>query len=113
MLSSIPTSLPPRLSRKISSALAELDYTHSNATRISAEVRHVLRMPVRRLQAALQVATEDLAKRKEDVEKVKQESEVASKYFANLFRESSENKRTVEQVDLEAPLPGAMAAYQP
>jgi mitofusin len=112
VLSSIPTSLPQRLSRKISSALTEFDYTHSNAARISAEVRRVLRMPVRRLQAALQVATEDLAKRKEEVGKVQQESEVASKYFANLFRESSENRRTVELVDLEAPLPGAMAAYQ-
>jgi mitofusin len=69
-------------------------------------------MPVRRLQAAFQVATEDLAKRKEEVGKVQQESDVARKYFANLFRESSENRRTVEQVDLEAPLPGAMAAYQ-
>jgi mitofusin len=70
-------------------------------------------MPVRRLQAALQVAAKDLAKRKEEVENVKQESEVASKYFATLFRESRENKRTVEQVDLEAPLPGALAVYQP
>ncbi|KAL1998351.1 hypothetical protein VTN02DRAFT_6358 [Thermoascus thermophilus] len=111
-LISIPTTLPPRLSRKLAASLAQMDYTHSNASRISTEVRRMLRMPAANLQSGLAQGIEDLARRKDEVSKVKRESEVASKYFSNLFRESGENRRAVEQVDLESPLPGAMGAYE-
>ena len=66
-------------------------------------------MPAANLQTSLAQGIEDLGRRKDEVSKVKQESQVASKYFANLFRESQENRRSVEQVDLEGPLPGALA----
>ncbi|OJD13453.1 hypothetical protein AJ78_06087 [Emergomyces pasteurianus Ep9510] len=112
LLTQIPNALPANISRKLSETLAEIDYIHTNATRISSEVRRVLRMPSSRLQSTLQTATEDLAKRKDEVGKTKQQSEIASKYFSNLFRESSEARRTVEQVDLESPLPASMAQYQ-
>ncbi|PGH27659.1 hypothetical protein AJ80_00673 [Polytolypa hystricis UAMH7299] len=112
LFSQIPKSLPPNISRKISASLAELDYTHANAARISSEVRRVLRMPASRLQTSLESMTEDLAKRKDEMGKVKHESEVARKYFTSLFRDSGEVRRAVEQVDLEAALPGAMAGYQ-
>lgn len=111
MLSSIPTTLPPRLSRKIAATLNDMDYVHSNANRISSEVRRILRLPAGNLQASLAQDIEDLARRKQEVGKVKQESEVATKYFANLFRESSENRRSVEDLDLDGPLPGAMGAF--
>ncbi|EEP80100.1 conserved hypothetical protein [Uncinocarpus reesii 1704] len=107
VVSQIPKSLPSRLSRKISATLTEVDYVHSNASRISTEVGRVLRMPAARLQTALQIAAEDLAKRKAEVGKVKHESEVARKYFANLFRESADNRRAVETIDLDATVPGA------
>jgi mitofusin len=108
MLASIPKTLPPRLARKLSVTLAEIDYTHSNATRISSEVRRVLHVPASHLQTSLAQGIEDLARRKGEVSKVKHESEGARKYFANLFRESQEGRRSVEQVDLEAPLPGGI-----
>ncbi|KAJ5946783.1 hypothetical protein N7454_003622 [Penicillium verhagenii] len=111
MLSSIPSTLPPRISRKIATALAEMDYVHSNANRISTEVRRILRLPAKNLQTSLAQDIEDLARRKQEVSKVKQESEVATKYFANLFRDSSENRRSVEGLDLDGPLPGAMGAF--
>lgn len=95
------------MSRKISATLAEIDYIHTNAARISAEVGRVLRMPATRLQTSLQAVAEDLAKRKDEVGKVKHESEVARKYFANLFRESNDHRRAVEVIDLEATVPGA------
>ncbi|KAL1965674.1 hypothetical protein VTN77DRAFT_5174 [Rasamsonia byssochlamydoides] len=109
LVSAIPNTLPPRLSRKLAASLAEMDYVHSNAARISSEVRRVLRMPAANLQTCLAQGIEDLGRRKDEVSKVKQESEMASKYFSNLFRESLENRRAVEQVDLEGPLPGALA----
>lgn len=86
-----------------------MDYIHSNATRISGEVGRVLRVPATRLQSTLQIATEELFRRKEEVEKIKAESEIAKKYFSNLFRESSEHRRTVEQIDLDAQAPPAAA----
>ena len=50
VLNSIPSTLPPRLSRKIAATLNEMDYVHSNANRISTEVRRMLRMPAGNLQ---------------------------------------------------------------
>ncbi|KAF7616190.1 hypothetical protein AFLA_009688 [Aspergillus flavus NRRL3357] len=113
VLSTIPTTLPPRLSRKIAAALEEKDYVHSNATRISTEVRRVLRIPANNLQASLAQDIEDLGRRKQEVSKTKVESENASKYFSNLFRESGENRRSVENIDLDGPLPGAMGSHEP
>lgn len=107
--SQIPTSLPSSLSRKIATTLAEMDYVHSNAHRVSSEVARVLRLPATRLQTTLEAATEELSKRKDETTKIKHESEVARKYFSNLFRESEENRRSVEQIDLEAQVPGIMA----
>ncbi|KAL2826523.1 hypothetical protein BDW59DRAFT_145302 [Aspergillus cavernicola] len=111
MLSSIPTTLPPRLSRKIAATLSEMDYVHSNSTRISSEVRRILRMPAGNLQNGLAQDIENLGKRKQEVSKTKQESEVASKYFDNLFRDSNDNRTSVENIDLDGPLPGALGAY--
>lgn len=103
LLTVIPTTLPPRLARKLSATLAAMDYTHSNASRISAEVRRVLRYPAQKLTVDLQRGVEELHKKKEDVTKTKRESEVARKYFSNLVRESDEGRRRVEAVDLEGP----------
>ena len=111
ILSTIPTSLPPRLARKLSANLASIDYTHSNANRISSEVRRVLRFPAQQLNVDLQRGVEELQKKKEDVSKVKRESEIARKYFGNLVRESNAGRRRVEAVDLEGPLPGSASTY--
>lgn len=112
VISSIPTTLPPRLSRKIATKLSEMDYIHSNSNRISTEVRRILRLPAGNLQACLAQDIEDLSRRKQEVAKVKQESQFAMKYFSNLFRSSSENRRSVETLDLDGPLPGAMGAIE-
>lgn len=72
-------------------------------------MRRVLGIPSANLYSQLAQSVEDLARRREEVTKIKGESEVAKKYFANLFRETQESRRTVEQIDLEGPLPGALA----
>ncbi|KAJ5250256.1 hypothetical protein N7489_000666 [Penicillium chrysogenum] len=105
-----PDHSSPRLSRKIAATLAEMDYVHSNANRISTEVRRMLRMPAANLQTCISQDIEDLGRRKQEVTKIQQESDVATKYFSNLFRDSSENRRSIENLDLDAPLPGGMAA---
>ncbi|KAI5310291.1 mitofusin [Ascosphaera atra] len=111
ILSDIPNSLPVNIQRKVAALLYELDYTHSTSTRISGEVRKVLRVPAKELQAALRDKTEELGRRKDEVMLEKTQSEAALKYFSNLFRESGENRRIVEGIDLEAPLPGAVGEY--
>ena len=108
----IPTTLPPRLARKLSSTLTAMDYTHSNASRVSAEVRRVLRYPAQRLTVDLQRGVEELKQKKEDVSKVKRESEVAKKYFTNLVRETNDGRRRVEVVDLEGPQASTAAFSQ-
>ncbi|KIX08770.1 uncharacterized protein Z518_03427 [Rhinocladiella mackenziei CBS 650.93] len=110
ILSTIPQTLPPRLATKLSATLAQMDYTHSNASRIAAEVRRVLRFPAQRLTEDLAHGVEELKQKKEDVSKVKRESEVARKYFSNLVRDASETRRRVSAIDLEGP-PGSAAAY--
>ncbi|PNS17647.1 Transmembrane GTPase fzo1 [Sphaceloma murrayae] len=106
-LSSIPSTLPHTLARKLSTALAELDYTHSNASRISSEVRRALSYPSARLREGLQRGVEKLADERESKRKLKTESEVARKYFGNLVREAGDVKARVETVDLE----GTAAPY--
>ena len=111
VLSTIPQTLPPRLARKVSAQLAAIDYTHTNANRISGEVRRVLKFPAQQLSVDLQKGVEELRQKKEDKSKVKQESEIARKYFSNLVRDTGEGRRRVEAVDLEGPIPGAAGAY--
>jgi mitofusin len=69
-------------------------------------------MPASNLQNCLAQDIEDLGRRKQEVSKTKQESEVASKYFTNLFRDSTNHKTSVEDIDLDGTLPGGLGAYQ-
>ena len=109
-ISSIPSSLPRRLSHKLANQLANLDFTHSNALRISSEVRKALKIPADNLRIGLTRQYETLQGRREETNKIKGESEVARKYFGNLLRESDEVKLQVERVDLESSMPGMAEA---
>ncbi|PBP23316.1 hypothetical protein BUE80_DR005868 [Diplocarpon rosae] len=113
ILLQIPLSLPHRLSTKISTQLAEIDYVHSNSTRISSSVRKVLRFPADNLRVGLQRSVEQLGSKREETRKVRGESEVARKYFGNLVNETARIRNTVESVDLEGPAPGVAAGFDP
>ncbi|KAJ9136734.1 Transmembrane GTPase fzo1 [Pleurostoma richardsiae] len=102
VLNQIPKSLPHRLSNKISTQLAAMDYVHNNSTRISGSVRKVLRIPADNLRVGLQRSLEQLGSRREETLRVKAESDVAVRYFGNLVRESAKQRTVVEGVDLEA-----------
>ena len=101
VLNQIPQSLPHRLSHKISSQLAALDYVHANSSRISGSVRKVLRFPADSLRESLDRSVEQLGSRREETLKIRAESAVALKYFGNLVRESAQQKAQVEAVDLD------------
>ncbi|KAK4691964.1 hypothetical protein P7C71_g5150, partial [Lecanoromycetidae sp. Uapishka_2] len=110
-LHTIPSTLPPRLSRRISDTLAALDYTHTNSARISTETRKILQYPAGNLRTGLQVNVRKLGEQREDQHRIKRESEVARKYFGNLVRKSQDGKAAVEDVDLEGPAPGVAGGY--
>jgi GTP-binding protein EngB required for normal cell division len=110
-LSSIPHSLPRRLSQKLSAQLAGLDYTHANATRISSEVRRALKFPADKLRDGLQRSVEQLLDERKEKIKLQSESEVAKKYFGNLVRESGDIRSRVMRVDLEGPTPGHVGGH--
>lgn len=103
VLQQIPTSLPHRLARKIEAQLSEIDYVHTNATRISGAVRTVLRMPADNLRVGLDHSVKDLNKKRDETVKVKGESEKASKFFRKLVGETQVQKNMVEGVDLDTP----------
>lgn len=113
ILLQIPYSLPHRLSAKITAQLADIDYVHSNSTRISSSVRKVLRYPADNLRVGLQRSVEQLGVKREETRKIRGESEVARKYFGNLVNETQRIRNTVEGVDLEGPAPGVAAGFDP
>jgi hypothetical protein len=102
ILTSVPKSLPHRLSAKLSTQLAAIDYTHSNALRISSEIRRALKGPASEVRVGLQRNVEKLQLKKDETVKSKMEAEVARKYFGNLVRSSNDLKQGVQRVDLEA-----------
>jgi mitofusin len=110
-VSSIPNSLPRRLSNKLHAQLLALDYTHSNATRISSEVRRALKYPADNLRVGLKRNVEKLQGKKEDTDKLKHESQVAQKYFSNLVTKTGEIRSKIMRVDLEGPAPGVAASF--
>lgn len=101
LLATIPSSLPRRLSAKLRAQLSDLDYTHSNATRISTEVRRALTFPAAELRSGLQRSVEGLAERKKKTKGVQSEAKVARGYFGTLVREAGEIAEGVRRCDLE------------
>jgi len=105
VLSSVPKSLPHRLSAKLSQQLSAIDYTHQNALRISSEIRRALKTPANDVRIGLQRNVEKLQQKKEDTSRSMIDAGVAKKYFSNLVRNSNDLKQTVQRIDLEAAPP--------
>jgi hypothetical protein len=78
ILTSVPKSLPHRLSAKLSTQLAAIDYTTSNALRISSEVRRALKGPANDVRIGLQRNVEKLQLKKEETNKIRAEASDAA-----------------------------------
>ena len=89
-----------------------LDFPHTNAHRISSEVRRALKYPADNLRVGLRRNVESLKERKEEKDKLRGESRVAVKYFSNLVGRAGEISRKVGAVDLEGPAPGVAAGFE-
>lgn len=113
LLSSLPRTLPPRLSRRLATTLSSLNYTHANALRVSTEARKILQYPATGLRTSLQTNMESLQRTREDTRTIRTESDVARKYFSNLVRETDNVRGAVDSVDLEGPAPGIAGGFEP
>ncbi|KAF5621968.1 transmembrane GTPase fzo1 [Fusarium sp. NRRL 52700] len=98
----IPTVHPRRISTKIAAKLAEIDYVHANATRISGSVRKVLGIPANNIRVDLDRAVKDVGERRDKSLRVKAESNMALTYFRNLVQDSAKQKTAIEGLELEA-----------
>ncbi|POR36319.1 Transmembrane GTPase fzo1 [Tolypocladium paradoxum] len=103
MVRRIPSVLPRRLSTKIACKLAEIDYVHANATRISGSVRKVLGIPANNIRVDLDRLVKELGERRDESLRVRAQSTVALTYFRNLVQDSAQQKTMLEGLDLEAP----------
>lgn len=110
-LACIPSSLPRRLSQKLSAQLYQLDYVHANSTRISSEVRRALKYPADNLRVGLKRNVEKLQAKREETTKTKGESENARKYFVGLVKEAGEIRTGVDRLNLEGPAPGVASEF--
>ncbi|KAM0424955.1 hypothetical protein ACHAPT_009756 [Fusarium lateritium] len=87
----------------IASELAEIDYVHANAMRISGSVRKVVRMPADNIRVSLDRLVRDLGERRDESMRLKAQSGVALTFFGNLVQDSAKQMTLVEELDLEAP----------
>ncbi len=102
----IPNTLPRRLATKIAAQLSSMDYVHADSIRIADRVRKVLRLPAEDVRRTLDRTVRDLGLRREEMNKMRHQSNVALRYFENLVRMSTAEEDAVRAIDLEAP-PGA------
>jgi len=93
----------------LSTQLTAIDYTHQNALRISNEIRRALKGPANDVRIGLQRNVEKLQLKKEETTKIRNDAEVARKYFGNLVRTSNETRHMVQRIDLEATPPAVIA----
>jgi mitofusin len=101
LLADIPNAVPRKLAKKIRKELEAMDYIHGNSDRITKEVRKILRVPADDLRGGFQRVVEKRGKEREQLKEQKKESEVALKYFGNLYRKSTEISKGVNRLDLD------------
>lgn len=98
----ITTVHPRRISAKIAAKLAEIDYVHANATRISGSVRKVLRVPCNNMRVDLGRTLKDVGERRDENLRAKAESSMALSHLRNLVQDSAKQKTAIEGLELEA-----------
>lgn len=58
------------------------------------------------------MSVEELAKTRNDTQKIRKESEVARKFFGNLVSKSRGDRAVVDRVDLEGGAPGIAGGFE-
>lgn len=102
LISDIPNAYPRKQARKLKKQVADMDYAHINATRVSKECRQVLNYPARQVMNNFQTSIDKRSLEKEKLEKTIKDAELSFSYFHNLLGKISYQRSLVEEISLES-----------
>lgn len=97
----IPRALPQNLSLKYKKALRESDYMHTNAERISKEVREVLKTPTREILRSCELVIGRKNGVQKELEKRRQDNTLSMKYLQQIYERAMSQYEIVERINLE------------
>lgn len=97
----LPRALPENLSAKYKKKLLQNDYAHSNAERISKEVREVLRVPTREIVKSCELVMDKKLAAKREVEMKLDNNSLSIKFFGQLLERATSQRTIVERINLD------------
>lgn len=100
MIHEIPRTIPRKLARKIAFEIDEMGYVQSNADRIAAECRKVLKFPAQDVRAAFQTRLEGRARQRDEFEMHLRTSQHVFSVFDGLVARAKSLKNEVCAVEL-------------
>ncbi|SCU84805.1 LADA_0D03906g1_1 [Lachancea dasiensis] len=101
LIHDLPRALPLNLSYKYRSKLAEIDYSHRNAKRISDEVRDVLKFPSREVVKSCETLLGKKQTARRDIEAKLHNNTISLKFFKNLAERANAQAQVIEEIDLD------------
>lgn len=102
LVNDIPNAFPRKQARKLRKQVAEMDYAHVNADRISKECRLVLNFPARQVMNNFQTSIDKRSGEKEKLEKEIKDAEISAGYFKTMLTKIDRQQHIVEEIDLES-----------
>jgi len=100
-ISDLPRAIPKNIAKRIQIALDSSDFIHNNSERIVRECRTVLNMPIEELRGCFQSSIEQQARKKSELEKIKDDSGTALRFYSRALKQSAEMGSIVGKIDLE------------
>ncbi|AMD20832.1 HDR090Wp [Eremothecium sinecaudum] len=101
LISDLPRALPMNLSRNYGKKLHELDYIHSNADRISKEVREVLKIPTREIVKTCELLLDRKQAQRAKLESKIEDNRASVVFFDGLAQRASKHHRILEEINLD------------
>lgn len=97
----LPRALPLNLTNRYKQKLAELNFSHINAKRVSQEVATVLKVPTREIVKTCEVIINKKESTKYDLEATRDKYKMSITFFKHILGATTTQKAVVEGLDLE------------
>lgn len=101
LIHDLPRALPQSLSAKYKLTLQRKEYAHSNADRVSKEVREVMKIPIREIVRSCELVVDRKQAVKKDLEKKLANNALSTKFFTQLSERATTQRQVVERINLE------------
>ncbi|AET40919.1 mitofusin Ecym_7066 [Eremothecium cymbalariae DBVPG len=101
LISDLPRALPMNLSKNYKKKLQDLNYIHSNADRISKEVREVLKIPTREIVKSCELVLDRKQAQKKTLESKMQNNALSINFFQRLAERASKHRQLIEEINLD------------